>query len=279
VGAIVVGTQVGRQSTAPPPTNPSPSPSYYAPGVPYVLDGVLYVEHEPQPGLWSRSVTVGEWTAAFPRDDDPLTDTAVILRSGVEVDTVSDVFHGPEFSPGGTKMAWFTATLYTGELVVRDLADFSDLGRLPVELGSAGGTDPRLGVEDDGTVVYNTDYPTYDRYWSWKPGGVRVKVPALSLDDTLPRPPGFEGIRSVRLSPDHLWGAWLTDRDGGRLAANEAPGGLAVQKPGEPESRFTIPVAGATGPGSVAIWDSPTRLTIVGDSEVACDIVTRQCRD
>ena len=61
VGAIVIGTQVGRPSTTPPPTNPSPSPSYYAPGVPYVLDGVLYVDHEPQPGSWAQAETVGEY--------------------------------------------------------------------------------------------------------------------------------------------------------------------------------------------------------------------------
>lgn len=280
VGAIVIGTQVGRPSTAPPPTNPSPSPSYYASGVPYVLGGVLYIDHEPQPGQWSHAVTVGEYTTAFPRDDDPLTDTAVILRNGVEVDTVSDVFHGPEFSPGATKMAWFTATRYTGELVVRDLADFRDLGQLPVELGSPGGAQPQLRVEDDGTVFYNTHYPTDDLNWSWKPGGAQVKVATSPREDGIPNPAGFQGIRAtVRLSPDHLWGAWLTDRDGGTLAADEDPGGLTVQKPGEPDSRFTIPVAGVTGPGSMALWDSPTRLTILGDSEVSCDVAERWCRD
>lgn len=281
VGAIVIGTQVGRPSTAPPPTNPSPSPSYYASGVPYVdRKGTLHIDHQPQPGQWSRAVTVGEYTAAFPRDEDPLTDTAVILRNGVRVGVVPDVFYGPEFSPEGTKMAWFTATRYTGELVVRDLAGFRDLGRLPVQLGSADGTQPRLRVEDDGTVFYNTSYPTDDRNWSWKPGGARVSVPAPPPEDGIPNPAGFQGIRAtVRLSPDHLWGAWLTDQDGGRLAADEGPGGLTVQKPGEPDSRFTIPAAVATGPGSMAIWDSPTRLTIVGDSAVACDIVERWCRD
>lgn len=280
VGAIVIGTQVGRPSTAPPPTNPSPSPSYYAPGVPYVLDGVLYIDHEPQPGSWAQAETVGEYTVALRHTDSLLT--AVGMRDGEELFTVPNVITSPAISQSGNLVA--TIELPGGVsggprfLVVRDLAEVSTLGRL--ELSSPAGVDAGGAIgrlEPDGTVLYTPDERAW---WSWKPGGSPTPADEPS-GETVVNPPGFPGIDAwVQLSPDHLWGAWLTDARGNPMSPDLSPEGVTLQKPGAPDSRFTIPFPNTTELEPFLSWESATELAVIGvPTDVRCDIVTRQCRD
>jgi hypothetical protein len=97
-------------------------------------------------------------------------------------------------------------------------------------------------------------------------------------------PPGFTGVSEpVRLSLDHLWGAWLTDRDGNP----HTPGsdlGVTVQKPGDPDSRFTMPLP-VTGQAGVLNWTTPTTLVVqlftddAGPVVATCEITTRTCVD
>lgn len=279
VGAIVIGTQVGRPSTAPLPTNPSPS--YYAPGVPYVLDGVLYVDHEPQPGSWAQAETVGEYTVAL-RHTDSLP-TAVVMRDGEELFTVPNLITSPVISRNGKLVA--TIELPGAEpggprfLVLRDLAGGSSLGRLelPPPVGRDAAEASLATVDADGTVHYGFDD---DAWWSWKPGGNPTPAEEPS-GETVVNPPGFAGVDAwVLLSPDHLWGAWLTDGLGNPLSPDLSPEGVTLQKPGAPESRFTIPFTDTTELEPFLSWESPTELVVIGvPSDVRCDIVTRRCRD
>jgi hypothetical protein len=273
VAAVVLGSQVGRPNAAPQPA--TPSPSYYASGVPYVHKGVLYVDHKERPGEWVRSQSAGDYTVATRADD-----AMVIFRDGAEVDSVSgDGVLWSALSGDGTKMAWISRQDgRTGALIVRDLAASHDLGRLSVRLREQGdhGVGLSMAVDDDGTVRYQIG----DGSWrSWKPGAgapIKARQPA----DEVTTPPGFSGIHSwVRLSPDHLWGAWLTDADGNELIGDDSAGGVTIQKPGDPDSRFTIRFP----PGSdvhFLSWDTPVTVFGTGSThDVACDLVKRHCEN
>ena len=83
----------------------------------------------------------------------------------------------------------------------------------------------------------------------------------------------------MRLSPDHLWGAWITGADGGTAPDVEGGAlGVTVQKPDQPESRFTMPVPPGVEVAPIAFWDSPTVVVLNGPTGARCDIVKRTCR-
>ena len=180
----------------------------------------------------------------------------------------------------GTKAAWLLTDDQgdTGTLVVRDLSRSRDLGRLRLELtrptgGNAVGFS--LTVRDDGTAYYEID----SEQWRWRPG--TSPVPTTTQPSQRPdHPAGFSGVSSsVSLSPDHLWGAWVTDPDGqegGNLDGKAL--GVTVQKPDRPGDRFTVPVPRGVDVAPVVFWLSPTTLVLTGQDQVRCDIVARRCR-
>jgi hypothetical protein len=274
VAAVVIGSQIGRPTTAPPPANPSPS--YYAAGVPYIDEGTLYIGHKPQPGTWIFAESVGAFTAAQRADQ-----STVILRDGVEVERIDGLVYVLRLSPDGTKAAWIVATgPDAGVLVVRDLVDARELGRLPLVLHPNG--DEGLGFSLTVTAKGKVFYDLNDTSWSWTPGGGAPTKTEQPGNDPGPAgfasPTDFAGIdASVRLSPDHLWGAWLTT--GSRRQVN-------VQKPGDSGSRFTIALPDGIRGGPVQ-WESPTVALVFAEQAtedgrqriVACDIVTRKCND
>ena len=268
VAAIVLGSQVGRPHAAPSPAKPTPS--YAAPGVPYLFDGGLYVDHRRQPGEWFTVQSFGDHTIALAADS-----TATILRDGHEVMHVDGVVQAVSLSFDGTKAAWLVDDgPGHGILVVRDLASSRELGRLRFAIDPAAGFS--LTVRNDGTAYYDAG----NRSWRWVPGSA-APVPSEQQPSQLPEhPAGFDGVPApVRLSPDHLWGAWLTGPDGAAPADPEGHQlGLTVQRPGDPRSRFTIPVPPGSDVAPIPFWLSPTTINLTGQDQLLCDIVARTCR-
>jgi hypothetical protein len=272
VAAIVLGSQVGRPESAPQPVKPSPS--YYAPGVPYLYKDRLYIDHKPQLGAWMQVESAGDHTLAVTADQ-----VGVIYRNGVQVGQTEGVVYASSLSRGGTMAAWIALTgKDSGELVVRDLDGARDLLRLPVDLQPHGeqGVETSLLVKDDATTIYEIN----GRQWTWRPDGgdpVRSHRQPNAIDT---HPPGFDGVgQPIRLSPDHLWGAWITGPDGGPAADVEGAAiAITVQKPGRPESRFTMPVPREVEAAPIPSWDSPTVVLLNGPKTARCDIMTRTCR-
>ena len=278
VAAVVVVAQPGRESSSPSPIAPSPSPSYYAPGAPYVDDGVLYIDHRAQPGTWLEAKTSDDTTVAI--RDDGRRETAVVLRGSIQIYQVWEFHSAPALSPRGTLLAWIMPTEDGATLVVRDLDKGRELGRVLVG-GAAPVAERSVAVDavyEDGTTYYRAS----GRSWSWRPGG------EPKADQTPPEPfphPGFPGEAKAVLSPDQLWGAWLA---GDPVPADdtEVYALLAVQKPGDPSSRFTLTLPDAVGTAVVS-WDTPTSVAVTVPPEgrtgpgplYLCDIVDRRCLD
>jgi hypothetical protein len=275
VFAFAVSACAGGNSANTTPDQATPSLSYDARGVPYVYKGKLYINHKAQPGSWVGAKTAGGYTAAT-RFENDLGLTMVILRDGKELETVPGVVSGPEFSPDDTKLAWVTLADHdAGTLVVHDLTTFRVLGQLSITVQPDGdkGISVPLEIDNDATAYYELRHES----WSWKPGGTPTRAEAPGCCE-VHNPEGFSEVKaSVALSPDHLWGAWVST--GLRS--------LSVQKPGDPSSKFTIALPAGTGPGGFVQWDSPT-VALVFMSEAtkdgrqqigACDIGTRKCTD
>lgn len=274
VAAIVLGSQIGRPNATPSPAKPTPS--YYAPGVPYVYAGKLYVGHEATSGNWYAAQSGGHFTVAQATDT-----SAAILRDGVRVEKIPGPVYAIGLSADGTKAAWIQGTdTEGGVLVVRDLPGSRDLGRLPLRLPpTARVVNLPLAIADDGTAYYQVAGS-----WKWNPAaGTPVHVGHESVASPENPAPGFAGIGAfVRLSPDHLWGAWVTDRRGHEIRDLDVGKAVAVtvQRPNDPGSRFSIPLPpGVQLDATVAYWQSPTVVTMpVSPGHVQCDIVARRCR-
>jgi hypothetical protein len=271
--AVVIGRQVGKPDAAPQPAHPSPS--YYADGVPYLDHGGLYVDHVRQPGSWYTVESYGDFTIALATDQ-----TAEILRDGQPIMHIDEVVQAVRLSFDGTKAAWITSdtNAATGAVVVRDLARSRDLGRLSIRLRLEGdtGVGVSLAVTNDGTAYYDVS----GRKSRWKPGDGQPTATTYEPNGFPQHPPGFDGVEvPVRLSPDHLWGAWITDPEGHQLADTDGkPLGVTVQKPGDSSSRFTMPVPTDLDLAPVTFWTTPTQITFPGPENVQCDIVDRRCR-
>jgi hypothetical protein len=272
VAAVVLGQHIGRPDTAPQPVKPSPS--YYADGVPYYDHGGLYVGHRRQPGDWTFVESNGDYSVAVAADQ-----TAEILHHGAPVLRVGGFVFEARLSFDGTKAAWIaTDGPDASALVVRDLVAGRDLGRLPLVLRAQGGqgVETSLGIRNDGTVFYEVGH----RAWTWHPGGGAPVRTTRMPNSVQTHPPGFDGVAApVRLSPDHLWGAWVTDPAGGELGdVKGKPLGVTVQKPGDLASRFTLPLPTGLDLAPIAFWVTPTEITFAGPENIRCDIVARDCR-
>jgi hypothetical protein len=275
VFAFAVSSCAGGNSANTTPDQATPSPSYYAPGVPYVDEGKLYIDHKEQPGSWVDAETAGAYTAATKVEND-IGVTMVILRNGKDIQTVPGVVAGPEFSPNDTKLAWVALADHdAGTLVVHDLTTFRVVGQLPIAVRPIGaeGISVPLEIENDGTAHYELHHKS----WSWRPGGTPTR--AESPGGQNHNPTGFSEVKAaVRLSPDHLWGAWVPN--GSRS--------LSVQKPGDPTSQFTIAMPAGTGRAGPAVqWQSPTVTLVLTEKAtedgrhqiIECDIGARKCTD
>jgi hypothetical protein len=197
------------------------------------------------------------------------------------VDQINGPVYVARLSFDGTKAAWITSTQPdAGVVVVRDLPAARDLARIPVALASRG--QQRFGssleVRNDGTVFYDVN----DKQWTWTPGGLPRRTDQVPPSETPNHPAGFEAVDApVRLSPDHLWGAWATDPEGHvPQSFDGVPLAVTVQKPDDPASRFTLRLPAGADLAPVPFWDSPTVLYFQGMSPqmITCDIVERQCR-
>jgi len=272
VAAVVIGTQTGRPSATPEPVKPSPS--YYADGVPYYDHGGLYIDHVRQPGAWLSVESAGDFTVAVAADQ-----TAEILRDGKQVMQVDGFVYQAHLSWDGTKAAWIAIDgADRGVLVVRDLVAGRELGRLPLVLHARGdqGIETSLDVRNDGSAYYEVG----NRDWRWKPGGGAPER-ARAMPNAIQHPPGFSGVLTpVRLSPDHLWGAWMTDPDGHELEGDTTGTalGVTVQKPGDPSSRFTMPLPTTLDLPPIVFWETPTEISFAGPENLRCNIVDRGCR-
>lgn len=248
--------------------------SYYAPGVPYVLDGRLYIAHRAQRGNWIDAQTVGAYTVATGTEPNRDDFSLVLMRHGVTIQVEHGQFVGsPTFSPNGTKLAWVTTDTHdVATLVSEDLSHARELGRLAIPFKPIPdeGISVSLVIENDGTVYYDIQ----DSSWSWKPG--RAPVRAQMRNDESVRPAGFPGIHAlVTLSPDHLWGAW----------EDTATRSVIVQKPGDPKSRFSMKVPTLGDGPPIVGWQTPTVATIdLGsltndgrEKQIECDIVFQVC--
>lgn len=287
VGAVVIGSQIGRPTSAPPhgpADNPTSLPTGGAPAVPYILGETLYVDGKPQPGTWIGVSTAGGNTLAIQSAGAGSSDVkGVLFRSGALVETLPA---GAEamLSPHGTKLAWFEVSGRTADLVVRDLTTDREMGRLPLDpdtiTGDSEATVHMTAIDDDGTVHWGGVLVSR----SWKPGSTPVDVaePAQTPDV-----PGFPRVATgVVQSPDEAWGAWLTDRDGRSETSSDVTAfdGVTLQAPGERGSRFTIALPVGTDVRALA-WESATDLllTVFDDPDgarehlVRCRVTDRQC--
>jgi hypothetical protein len=285
VGAIVIGNQIGRPTTAPPTPSGTPTslPTGGAPQVPYILGETLYVDGKAQPGAWIGVRTAGGNTLALRSGDSPgsTATTAVLFRSGAQLETLSSAQEAM-LSPLGSKLAWIETSARDAHLVVRDLRDDRELGRLPLDLdavtGDSEATVHLTAVDDDGTVHWGG--VLVDR--AWKPGAAPVDVarPAAT-----PRLKGFPRVAlGVELSGDATWGAWLTDHAGRSEPRSGIFDGVTLQRPDEPASRFTLALPEGTDVRGLS-WESTTDLLLTvfddqqGTSEhlVRCSASDRTC--
>jgi hypothetical protein len=207
----------------------------------------------------------------------------VLFRSGAIVERVPAA-DGPMMSLDGSKLTWIEVSGGEADLVVRDLTDDRELGRLSLDpatvTGDSEATVHLTAVDDDGTVHWGS--VLVDR--SWKPGSKPVDVaePAHTPDvEGFPR-----SAVSVLLSPDGSLGAWLTDREGRTETSSEftAFDGVTVQAPNQPDTRFTIVLPEKTDLRGIA-WETSTDLllTVFEDIEgtkvhfVRCSVTDREC--
>jgi len=274
VAVLLLGaSSCGSDSSNPSAHSPSQaSPTFYAPGVPYVYDGKLFIAHRAQAGRWISAETGADYTAATRVDGE--TFAMVIFHDGKQVQTSPKLISGPKFSSDGSKLAWVVQTGdNAGSLVVRDLRPYRDLGELRITISrdAAEGISVPLAVHNDGTAYYKLAHKS----WAWKPGGDPRRA-AEPYEGPSPNPPGFGKIkRSISLSPDHLWGAWVTP-DGH---------GINIQKPSMRASRFAIELPTDMGRGGPVQWESPTVALVFmsrpgedGSQQMAsCDVIARQC--
>ncbi|HET6167106.1 MAG TPA: hypothetical protein VFE07_09785 [Marmoricola sp.] len=279
VAAIVLGSQVGKPDAAPRPAHPSPS--FDAPGVPYLYKQRLYVDHEPRPGSWFEVRSAGRFTVALGTDG-----TAVILRDGELVQRIPGRLLVVRLSRDGSKAAWIEKTgSRSGMLVVRDVVRSREIGRLPLDMTPRkhGGLEFSLTVTDAGVAFYDINGVE----WRWRPRhGAPTRTDREPNDWTSYADPADFDVdvhTSIRWSPDHLWGAWLTDRHGQVVepGQHDSPvqDGITVQKPNDPGSRFTIALPDGAD-GSFVSWDSPTVIWVQvrdGGDMFACDITTKEC--
>lgn len=261
----------GSNTDTAPPDQATSSPSYYAQGVPYLHERTLYIDHKAQPGQWVLQESAGDYIVALATDQ-----SGSILRDGVEVQRISGPVYTLRLSPNGTKAAWVESSgPGAGTLVIRDLVRSRDLGRTPVLLGSRGaqGISVAVQLSDSGKVLYEVN----DKYWSWMPGtGLPTRADPPS-DGGIAGPRMSDVNRPRPLSPDHLWVAWMP----------RSAGALSVQKPGDPSSRFTIPMPHGSGRNGLVQWESPTVALVLTNQAtedgrqqiIACDITTRRCKD
>lgn len=276
--ALALSACAGSSSRPHVPTGTAAGYAYYAPGVPYVDDHQrLYIGHVVQPGSWQwiSSDTAGRYTFVV-RYGAAVHGTLVILRDSKQIETVPDTISGPSFSPDESKVAWVTLAPHdAGTLEIRDVSTLRVLGQLPIVVRPQGtqGISVGLQTDNDGTVHYSSDG---QQWWSWRPGRTPLRTPQPD-SPTMHSPPGFPGVKAlVRLSPDHLWAAWLAD-DGSRMY---------FQKPGDPSSRFTIAFPVRVGTGGLLGWDSPSVVGVIDPSSTDgtprrehCDIMKRACFD
>ena len=289
VGALVLGHQLGRTTSAPPtPTNPSHNPTSLptgaAPRVPYILGETLYVDGKPQPGMWIGVQTAGGNTLALQSGGPGSeTTTAVLFRSGAMLERLPADAE-PMMSRDGTKLAMIEVSPGKADLVVRDLTDDRELGRLPLDPATvrsdSEATVHLTAVDDDGTVHWGGVLVNR----AWKPGGTPVDV---AENASTPPVKGFpRGAVDVRLSPDGRLGAWLTDRDG-RSDPRADPtylDAVTVQVPNQPGTRFTLALPEKTDLRGIS-WETTTDvlLTVFEDQQgtrehlVRCSVKEREC--
>ncbi len=279
--AVVVVTatslHLGRSDAEPKAPSRAERPSGLAvgraPRVPYLIGAGLYVHGHSLPGRWSLVSTAGPSTTGLRTIDDE-NDLAVILRSGLVVRTLPEARGAAAvLSPNGNKAAWTEVSEddHSASVVLHDLDWGHETGRLPLDPTLLTVDGPRMlfviSVDNDGTVLYGN---ATERY-TWKPGSAPVESPAPGPDAAAY--PGFpRGSFPIWLSPDEAWGAWLTD------------GGVTVQRPHRPATRFTIGLPAGDHAGSLT-WESGTDLLVAVDdprlsspaSYLRCSIDSRSC--
>jgi hypothetical protein len=294
VAAILIGNQVGRPTSAPPPAHHSKGatslPVGDPPRIPYVLGTTLYIGGEPQPGTWLGVDTVGKSSLASRAKGpgDYTVTEAVLFRGGVEVARVKDTISAM-LSPDGTKVAWLDSApdfsaAHLGEL---DALTGRVLGRLdldPRTFDEKANEEAWLSiakVDDDGTVTYGGVLASH----TWRPGSAPVDHGSAMPSQ---EPPDIPNVVDLQMSPDGTWGAWLTDRRGrnvgNRTDYNGVLDGVTMQKPGDPGSRITIPLPAGTDLRGI-VWESSTDVLLsvadnaVGDQfhYVRCSRLGRQC--
>jgi hypothetical protein len=286
VGAIVIGNQLGRPTTTPPgPTNPSETPTSLptgsAPRVPYIVGETLYVDGTAQQGRWIGVQTAGGNTLALQAGGSPGSTavTGVLFRSGALIERLPAA-RGPMMSRDGSKLTWIEVTGGNADLVVRNLADDRELGRLPLDpetvTGDSEATVNLTAIDDDGTVHWGS--VLLNR--SWKPGSDPVDVGGNAAT---PQVQGFpRSAVDVQLSPDGSMGAWLTDRTG--RSETSTWDGVTVQVPDQPGTRFTLALPEKSDLRGV-VWETTDDLllTVFENADgtdvqlVRCSVVDREC--
>jgi hypothetical protein len=291
VGAVVIGSQIGRPTASPPPTHPSqtptggPLPVGDAPRIAYVVRDTLYVNGTTQTGSFAGVQNAGGSAVAY-RLDGGADGTPIVFRAGRRDVVLSGAVGGTRLSPDGTMVAWFEVSDGADQLVLRDLTTGHDLGRVAVDATAVNVDDQGnlnvVSITADGTVVYTADAAAY---FSWRPGGTPVGVPA---PDPEAAPGGFSPDASfVTLNRDETWGVWATDRLGHAPESPDFTGvtdGATFEKRGDPESRFTVTFPDGGGAYGLQ-WESETYALLdylvdgegSNDRYLRCSVVTQRC--
>lgn len=296
LSVVLLGSHLGNPSATPPPTpQPTSLPTGAAPTIPYVRAGTLYLDGQGTSTGWDSVSYEGAGAIGTRAGGDSLVTPIYLFYGGRPVRAITNAStQGAVLSPDGKQAAWVERVRSGAdggrwEVVAYDLAKDRELGRTSVDahlLGHVGeeneGWLHLTRIDDNGAVWW----AGLTEYYKWKPRSTPVQIdPNAYTGDKLTGFPADAG--DVAVSPDRVWGAWLTDQHG-RIDPGTVEtwrnDGVTLQKPESSRSRFTLKLpVGTDARGLDWESDSAVLVTVFDDPDgtrwhyLRCHLATRRC--
>lgn len=301
VAAVLLGvvliTQLGKPSTAPPPTkHPTGGPTTLQVGAPLrtwtdrhsklILDDITQAG-----GPWAGAVTVGDLTTAQLGPYD--TGATGVFLGTRRVGMLDDVLvHEIKVSPDDRTIAWVAfddpSRKKASIAVARvGLDGIHELGRLHVaaltDAADDEGKEQLIDVTDNGTVRYGGVVGGH----AWKPG---TEPKPADISDFSYRPVGFphtDDALDIQINQSG-WGAWDTDEIPGEPGSEVTFRSVTIQHRGEPSTRFTFRFGDRYAYVEFDHWETPTDAILFGSTtpvgtlgptqHLRCDVVRHTCQ-